>query len=304
MAKTIGPSGPVIGGISPTGLVSGGIGTNVPVPGGITVHTIVKNEEKWIWYALMSVTEYVDKILVYDTGSTDKTVKIIKTISDPKVVFEEKGPVDRVGLVKLRQEQLERTQTDWFLLVDGDEIWPKSAIWELKTAIEAAPSSIYGIVVRAWNLVGDVYHYHEESENYHWPFAPRKFLGWANLRAVRRSIPGLKISGKYPLEAYYNETGTPIQNKGEARLIFLKERYFHTSYLPRSNFLNDLITLNRKLKFEIGKKFPQDFEYPEVFYIKRPQIIPSPWQKQNFLFKLIAFLQTPFRKWRRKLLKI
>lgn len=280
--------------ISPTGLVSGGT----------TVHTIVKNEEKWIWYALMSVIEYGDKILVYDTGSTDKTVEIIKTIKSPKIIFEEKGPVDKEGLVKLRQEQLERTKTDWFLLVDGDEIWPKKTILELKKAIEEANDSIYGIVVRAWNLVGDIYHYHQESQTYHWPFAPKNYFGWANLRAIRRDIPGVSISGQYPLEAYYDETGTPIQNYGPKRFIFLKERYFHTSYLPRSNFLNDLATLNRKLKFEIGKKFPQNFSFPEVFYQSRPAIVSSPWQKQNFLFQLISFVQTPFRKWRRKLLKI
>lgn len=270
----------------------------------LTVHTIVRNEERWVWYSLMSVIEFVDKILVYDTGSTDKTVEILKTIKSPKIIFEEKGPVDRKRLVKLRQEQLERTKTDWFLLVDGDEIWPKKTILELREAIEAASASIYGIVVRAWNLVGDVYHYHEESVNYHWPFAPKNFLGWANLRAVRRDIPSLSISGQYPLEAYSDETGTPIQNYGEKRLIFLKERYFHTSYLPRSNFLNDLTTLNRKLKFEIGKKFPQNFQYPEVFYQSRPAIVPSPWQKQNKLLWVISVLQTPLRRIKRRILRI
>ena len=270
----------------------------------LTVHTIVRNEERWVWYSLMSVIEFVDKILVYDTGSTDKTVDIIKAVRTPKIIFEEKGQVDRVDFVKLRAEQLERTETDWFLLVDGDEIWPKETILELREAIEAASASIYGIVVRAWNLVGDVYHYHEESVNYHWPFTPKNFLGWANLRAVRRNIPGLKISGEYPLETYYDQTGTPIQNYGEKRLIFLKNRYFHTSYLPRSSFFYDLKTFNRKLKFEIGKKFPQNFSYPEVFYRKRPKVVPTPWQKQSFLFEIISAVQTPLRKWRRKLLKI
>lgn len=269
----------------------------------ITVHTIVRNEEKWIWYALMSVKDYVDKILVYDTRSSDKTVEIIQTITDPKIIFEEKGQVDGRGLVKLRAEQLERTETDWFLLVDGDEIWLQKTIVELKKAIEMASDQIYGIVVRAWNLIGDIYHYHPESENYHWPFAAKNYLGWANLRAIRRDIPGLKISGNYPLEAYLDKTGTPIQNYGKARLLFLKERYFHTSYLPRSNFSNDLKTLNRKLKFELGKKFPENFSYPEVFYQKRPSIVPSPWRKQNKLFWLISAIQTPFRKWRRKLLE-
>ena len=47
----------------------------------IVAHILVKNEEKWIWYSLMSVLDYVDEILVWDAGSTDRTVEIIKTIS-------------------------------------------------------------------------------------------------------------------------------------------------------------------------------------------------------------------------------
>jgi len=36
----------------------------------ITAHMIVKNEEQWVWYALQSILPYVDKVIVYDTGST------------------------------------------------------------------------------------------------------------------------------------------------------------------------------------------------------------------------------------------
>jgi glycosyltransferase involved in cell wall biosynthesis len=271
---------------------------------GITVHTIVKNEEKWVWYALMSVKAFVDKILVFDTGSDDRTVEIIKSIKDKKIIFEEKGEVDSGGLVRLRQEQLERTKTDWFLLVDGDEVWPKKTIMELVETIEMAPKEKLGVVIRAWNLIGDVYHYHPESDYYHWPFAPKDYLGWANLRALRRNISGIKITGKYPLEAYCDKTDTPIQNYGEEKLIFLEDRYLHTTYLPRSNFFNDLKTLNRKLKFEIGKKFPNNYFYPEVFYQKRPRIVFSPWRNRNIFYWVFAGAQTPLRKIKRKILKI
>ena len=46
----------------------------------VWAHTLVKNEERYIWYAVMSVIDWVDKILIWDTGSTDKTVEIIKEI--------------------------------------------------------------------------------------------------------------------------------------------------------------------------------------------------------------------------------
>jgi len=269
----------------------------------LTIHTIVKNEEKWIWYALMAVKGFADQILVFDTGSNDKTPEIIRTIKDKKIIFEEKGSVSAGDLVKLRQEQLERTKTDWFLLVDGDEIWPKRTMVELKEAIKKASTGKWGVVVRAWNLVDDVYHYHPESDYYHWPFAPKNYSGWANLRALRHDIPGLKITGKYPLEAYCDKTGTPIQNYGRERLAFLKNRYLHTTYLPRSNFFNDSKTLNRKFKFEIGKKFPKTFSFPEVFYLKRPSIVNSPWKRRSFFTFGISTLLTLLKGAKRKVLQ-
>ena len=46
----------------------------------IWANTIVHNEENFIWFAIMSVIDWVDKMLVWDTGSTDKTVEIIEEI--------------------------------------------------------------------------------------------------------------------------------------------------------------------------------------------------------------------------------
>lgn len=267
----------------------------------ITVHSIVKNEDKWIWYALMSVKDIVDEILIFDTGSTDNTCKIVQSIKDKKIVFEEKGEVDSKKLVSLRQEQLERTKTDWILLVDGDEIWPNKTLSELKKIIETAPSDKWGIVLRAWNLLTDVYHYHPESETYQWPYAPKTYLGWANLRAVRHDIPGLHLKGNYPLEAYCDRVGTPIQNYGEKRLLFLNERYFHMTYLPRSSSQN--FVLNRKglKRLELGKPFSKNFSFPEVFKREHPSFVPTPWSRRPLSTFLIASLTTPIKKIKRRL---
>src|SRR3989344_4947938 len=94
----------------------------------LTVHCVIKNEERWIWFAVKSILDIADKVLIYDTGSTDKTVEILKT---KKIVFEEKGEVDAKGLTQLRREQLKRTKTEWFLILDGDEVWPEETKKEL-----------------------------------------------------------------------------------------------------------------------------------------------------------------------------
>ena len=272
----------------------------------LTIHCVVKNEERWIWYALQSILDIADKVLVYDTGSTDKTVEIIETIKSKKIIFEEKGEVDARGLTKLRKEQLAKTKTEWFLILDGDEIWPEQTKKELVRIIKHADKSKWGIIVRAWNFVGDIYHYHPESIHYHWPFAPKDYRGWANLRVLRKSVIS-DIKGDYPLEAYCDKDEIPVQNYGQKHLIFLKNRYFHTTYLTRSDTrARDRNVLNRlkKSKMELGLSFSKNFKYPEVFYKKTPNIVPSPWEKRSNFEFLISLAQTPIKETRRRILNL
>src|SRR3990172_3928684 len=92
----------------------------------IWANTIVHNEENFIWFAIMSVVNYVDKILVWDTGSTDKTVEIIKEVikeKGNKIEFKEVGAVNANEFTKMRQKMLDESHCDWILVLDGDEIW-------------------------------------------------------------------------------------------------------------------------------------------------------------------------------------
>jgi glycosyltransferase involved in cell wall biosynthesis len=48
----------------------------------ISVCLIVKNEEKHLDKCLQSVVNYVDEIIITDTGSNDKTVEIAEKYTD------------------------------------------------------------------------------------------------------------------------------------------------------------------------------------------------------------------------------
>lgn len=273
----------------------------------LTVHCVVRNEEKWAWYAINSVLNIAEKIIIFDTGSTDDTYKVLKTIQSKKIHLEQKGSVSAKGLTRLRQEQLEMTRTKWILILDGDEIWTKKSTEELEKTLKKTSNDIYGGVIRAWNAVGDVYHYHPESVKYHWPFAPKNYKGWSNLRIINREVPGLHIKGDYPLEAYCDKKGVPIQNYGPKKLFFLKNRYFHTTYLTRSSSRKvDKNILNRakKWKFEYGITFPKSFPYPETFYLKRPSIVPPPWVKRKKTEEVFSRAVSPIKEIRRSLLNL
>lgn len=265
----------------------------------LTVHTIVRNEEKWIWYGLMSVKDWASQILVFDTGSTDKTVEVIKSIKDKKIIFEEKGRVDPAGMTKLRQEQLEKTKTAWFLILDGDEVWPKHSIKKLVEAIESASDQILAIVNRTYNLIGDVFH-HLPEEAGRYSFFGRK--GHYNIRAIRK-VPGLHLEGFYPLEAYVTADNKKI-NDQKGKLLFLDQYLLHMTHLPRSSqggLDKEVAGRAVKRKYELGISFPKDFLYPEVFYVKRPAIVPSPWFRRPKVEALFSALLTPAKIIKRKI---
>ncbi|MFC1625519.1 glycosyltransferase [Patescibacteria group bacterium] len=243
----------------------------------ISVHTLVKNEERFVWYAINSVISFVDEILVWDNGSTDNTIKIIQSIKSPKIKFNNFAGVPSLA----RQRMLEETKADWILILDGDEIWWESSIKQLVSGIR---NNYDCVVTPNYMLVGDIFHY-QEGKAGKYKIANR--TGHLNIRFVRNA-PGLHVKGVYPNEAYVTKEGVKIQNFPKEKIYFSDTPYLHTSFL-------------KKKKYELGIPFPLDFYYPEVLFIPRPKIIPSPWVCTNYGYKFQAVWQTPLKKIKRRI---
>ncbi len=253
----------------------------------ITGHCIVKNEDKWVWFAINSVLPFVDKILVYDTGSTDNTVEVIKTIKSSKVVFEEKGPVNAKQLVDLRREQLEKTQTDWFLILDGDEVWPEDQIKKIIYLAKKSDKKTIAYFNKARNCIGDVFHFLSEDLG---EYEIAGVRGNLNTRLIRKT-PDLKIVGEYPLEAYVNDGG-PIQN--QKGIKFADCWYLHASFLKRSSGIEKKVSgsFGKQKTWQSGKLFKKT-ELPKVLYKKYPSIVDDPLVKRSLIYELLAKLTTP-----------
>lgn len=262
---------------------------------------IIKNEDKYIWFAVKSVINHLDKLIIYDTGSTDRTVKIIEELKEEypgKIIFEKKDSVDPAGLTKLRQEMLDRTKSDWLLLLDGDEVWWEESIKRTINEINQN-NNLSALVNPTVNLIGDIFHYQEEEAGKYNILGKK---GHFNIRAINRKIPGLHIKNAYPLEGFFDGEGDLIQNK-EEKLRFIDAPLLHLTFLPRST-VDDKATLHRdKVKLEIGKTFRKGFRYPEVFYLERPPGVGDPFIKMNLIYAMKASLLTPLRKLKRRLSK-
>lgn len=267
----------------------------------ITVHSIVKNEENYIWYSIMSVIDFVDEIVVWDTGSTDSTVEIIKQAqkqNQDKISFKEAGPVTPEGYSRLRQKMLEETKADWVVVVDGDEVWWQESIKNVTNWINRG--NVDAIITPYFNVVGDIYHYQEEKAG---RYSIDGRVGNLTIRAFKRNIPGLHVENPYGLEGYFDETGKPIQESPRVKREFINAPYLHFTHLRRSRKDGEVMGRRRKIKHELGISFPLDFYYPEVFFKPRPVPVSFAWRRMNSREYFLAFLETPFRKIKRKIIK-
>ncbi len=269
----------------------------------IIAHTLVKNEEKYLWFSVMSVINYVDKVFIWDTGSTDKTLDIIKEIEKArpgKVYFKEVGNVDINEFTSVRQKMLEETESDWFLILDGDEVWWEDGIREVISIINERGDFLDSIVSSYKNIVGDIYHYQEESAG---GYRIDERRGHFNIRAVSKKIEGIHYEKPHGQLALVNGEGISVQDMNkQKRFHTAGSSYLHFTNLRRSSksFDEEVPKRAMKFKYELGDSFPLDFYYPEVFFRPRPKIVPDPWVRRDGMYELRAVVESPLRNIKRK----
>lgn len=266
----------------------------------LTAHMIVKNEDKFVWYAISSVLPYVDKFLIYDTGSTDNTVKIIRSFTSNKINFQQFHINNINDIARMRDMQIKETDGDWFWIVDGDEAYPDSLCKEITNIVKNERDRLEGIVVGRYDLLGDIYHYQDESVGAY------NMLGKTGHFALRlinkKNIPGLHVSGNYPYEEYFDKDNIDLIFHRKDKFRFTKGKLFHAMYLDRSSLganLTDTYHRN-KWKIEFGHRFSKDTKYPEVFNADKPDIVSDMTAKRSLLYEIGACFITPIKMLKRK----
>lgn len=273
---------------------------------------VVKNEDRFVWYAIMSVLPFVKKFIIYDTGSTDQTVEIIKTMGEhmglplrKKIIFKQFKIKSAKDISQLRLQQVKETETDWFLIVDGDEIWPEEQLIKLLT-IGTSPSrwqtqrdrSLSGklaFVNKTRNCVGDIWHYLPESAG---KYNLLGRTGHLTIRLMKKM--DYQMLGTYPDEGYAYQG--KLINQQDEWLSFVDAWYLHTTHLPHSTLETEsdrskLTFARGKFLVEKGIEMKKE-ELPGILFQGKNKDILN---KRSTMYELFASLITPLKYIKRKI---
>lgn len=256
----------------------------------LVAHCIVKNEERFVWYAIKSVLPHVDTLIVWDTGSTDNTPSIIRSIESEKIIFKEVTLTATETMAYYRNKMLKEYPGDWIMILDGDEIWEERGIVEAKDLMQNPNTDV--IISPVLVAVGDLYHIQDQRAG-KYRIAGR--MGHYNLRFFRYKS-SIEVVGTYPLEGYTNST-TLLQDYNTPTLVFQTVPYLHASHLIRSKGRSD------KVKYELGQTLPTDYYYPESLFYPRPPRVPFVWEPRDSRYLLRALWQTPLKRIKRRIVK-
>ena len=266
----------------------------------LIAHCLVKNEDRWIWYVINSVLDAVDEVLVWDTGSTDNTIEVIKSISSPKIIFASRLASTPQELTQARQEMLDQTRADWLLILDGDEIWTPYSLSQSLAAVKSQNNLDY--LINSYKvLLGDVYHYQEEEAGRYQvgPYSGHVTIRFVNLK---RLLP-LRYYQDYPHESLRTRDGHSLQHLPTANTVLITSPYLHATHTNRTSLAQpQTVARSHLFKYELGVPTSKNFPYPKPFYYPHPKTVSSPWTRRSWGYVINAAWQTPLKYLKRRLI--
>lgn len=175
----------------------------------LSVFIIALNEERIIEQCLKKL-DWVDEIIVVDSGSSDATVAICEKYG-AKVFYKKFA-----GYGEQKQFALSQTTNEWVLNLDADEVLTDALIAEMKAQLGKENSEIKGCFIKCRMVFsGKIFNYGNESNRNILRFFNKNF-GKYDMKSVHEN---LIISGKT----------TKLNN-----------HYLHYSYDSINSYINKL----------------------------------------------------------------
>ena len=166
---------------------------------------VVRNEEhRYLQRVLEAAREYIDEAVIIDDASTDRTAQICQEVLRCCPLHFVKNSVSKFGCeVSLRKQQWEetvRTQPDWILNIDADEIFEKKFKHAVESLVASPNADAYCFrLYDFWNET----HYRSDRywcahQYYKWMFLirynPAKTPVWSNFAQHCGRFPSLPFA--------------------------------------------------------------------------------------------------------------
>jgi hypothetical protein len=162
---------------------------------------------------------------------------------------------------------IQKTKTDWFMILDGDEVWTNRGMEEVILCIYENGARINYVLSDIYLCVGDVFHDHNRS-------LMQKLTGIHDLRLSRfyKYQDGMRWVGEYGVDQLYS-SDNKVYYSDVSRGYTITNKFWHVTHLQRSSVDENDYTSNsatetrgkkrRKTYFLIGVKIKEHL--PEVF---------------------------------------
>lgn len=166
----------------------------------LTVAVLTKNEEENIMDVIKNAAQLTKKILIVDSGSTDKTVEFAKA-AGAQVIYREWDN----DFAAQRNFALKNIVTEWVLYLDADERLTENLIAEIKKVINENKKALYKFERRT-SAFGKDFKYGVLSPDYVKRMFPVKNGKWQGKvhEAVVTELPVIKLNGYIKHYTYKN----------------------------------------------------------------------------------------------------
>lgn len=202
----------------------------------LSVCMIVKNEEKVLGRCLDCVCQFADEIVIVDTGSLDKTIKIAKKYTD--LVFSEEWTDD---FSKARNFSFSKATCEYVMWLDADDVVTPSEINKINTLKKNMCADVYMFkyAIAFDKNNNQTFTYYRErilkrSKNFVWEgfiheaIAPRGHIIYSDITIEHRKIETKNPKRNMQIYNKKIKEGT-ILNPRE-QFYFARELFFNKKY--------------------------------------------------------------------------
>lgn len=117
----------------------------------ISLCMICKDEENFIESALKSALDFVDEIIVVDTGSQDNTIDIAQKYTSKIII----SPWEKDFSLH-KNQAISEAKCDWILFLDCDEVIQNKNNYDLKKVLNNSSSNVKGYNLNIVNIISNI----------------------------------------------------------------------------------------------------------------------------------------------------